>query len=101
MRISDWSSDVCSSDLTVLLVLVLMQASPSAADLPSCPELGRAVTDVMRQDARLRDWAQPGRYRDENRLLPPPARPYERRVGEEGVSRCTSRRSPCKQKKKE
>ncbi|MGH9200107.1 MAG: SGNH/GDSL hydrolase family protein [Vicinamibacterales bacterium] len=59
--------------MILLFVLFLLQAQPVAADVPSCSELGRAVTDVMRQDARLRDWAQLGRYRDANRLLPPPA----------------------------
>jgi lysophospholipase L1-like esterase len=59
--------------MTVLIALFLLQAQPTAADLPSCPEVTRALNDVMRQDARLRDWAQLGRYRDANRLLPPPA----------------------------
>jgi acyl-CoA thioesterase I len=59
--------------MTALIALFLLQAQPTAADLPSCPEVTRALNDVMRQDARLRDWAQLGRYRDANRLLPPPA----------------------------
>lgn len=32
----------------------------------SCPEVARAIQDVMRQDARLRDWPQLGRYRAAN-----------------------------------
>jgi len=32
----------------------------------SCPEVARALQDVVRQDARLRDWPQLGRYRAAN-----------------------------------
>ena len=32
----------------------------------SCPEVARALQDVMRQDARLRDWPQLARYRAAN-----------------------------------
>lgn len=59
--------------MPILLILLLAQAPPVVGDLPSCPELTRAVTDMARQDARLRDWPQLGRYRDANRQLPPPA----------------------------
>src|SRR3546814_11208161 len=37
MRISDWSSDVCSSDL-----LPFGQALPRLLDHPACPPVGRA-----------------------------------------------------------
>jgi lysophospholipase L1-like esterase len=57
----------------ILLTLFLLQAPAAAGELPSCPELARAITDMTRQDARLRDWPQLGRYRDANRQLPPPA----------------------------
>jgi lysophospholipase L1-like esterase len=57
----------------ILLTLFLLQAPAVAGELPSCPELARAITDMTRQDARLRDWPQLGRYRDANRQLPPPA----------------------------
>jgi lysophospholipase L1-like esterase len=53
------------------LLLVLLLQSPAPSELPSCPEISRALTDVLRQDARMRDWAQLGRYRDANRQLPP------------------------------
>ncbi|HEX2445084.1 MAG TPA: SGNH/GDSL hydrolase family protein [Vicinamibacterales bacterium] len=55
------------------LLLVLLLQTPASSELPNCPEVARAFTDVMTQDARLRDWAQLGRYRDANRQLPPPA----------------------------
>lgn len=47
------------------------QQSPAAT--PNCPELARALTDLMRNDARLRDWANLGRYREANYSLPLPA----------------------------
>jgi lysophospholipase L1-like esterase len=34
--------------------------------IPDCPDVARAVQDVMRNDARLRDWAQLNRYRMAN-----------------------------------
>jgi lysophospholipase L1-like esterase len=36
---------------------------------PSCPELARTLTDIMRNDARLRDWPNLARYREANRTL--------------------------------
>jgi lysophospholipase L1-like esterase len=41
------------------------------AAVPSCPELAAALTALMRNDARLRDWANLARYRESNRTLPP------------------------------
>ncbi len=51
------------------------QAPPTtqtAAPLPSCPELALALTNLIRNDARLRDWAALGRYREANLALPKP-----------------------------
>src|SRR3546814_17229481 len=67
MRISDWSSDVCSSDLDLLadrLSLNLVNLKPDPADLATRDETGL-------------------RWRSE-----------ERRVGKECVSTCRSRWSP-------
>src|SRR3546814_6652980 len=76
MRISDWSSDVCSSDLRPGLVADRRQA-----------EAGR------RHQAFLR-----GRYHDVDAPLVlahlRPTRSEERRVGKECVSPCRSRWSP-------
>ena len=47
------------------------------ASVPSCPELATALTAVMRNDARLRDWANLARYRDANRTAAAPARGRE------------------------
>jgi lysophospholipase L1-like esterase len=47
--------------------------------LPSCPELAAAVQAAARNDVRLQDWANLGRYREANRSLAAPA-PGETRV---------------------
>src|SRR3546814_3120443 len=84
MRISDWSSDVCSSDLTPveLETEVTRPIENAIAALPSIEELvstiseGRSVTTV---EFKLG-------------LISP--RSEERRVGKECVSTCRSRWSP-------
>jgi len=61
--------------VTLAVVAVTAQAPatpPSAAD-PSCPEMATALQALLRNDARLRDWPQLGRYRDANRALSAPA----------------------------
>jgi len=37
--------------------------------VPSCPDMATALTALMRNDARLRDWAELARYRDANRTV--------------------------------
>lgn len=54
-------------------------APPPPPALPSCPELAQALTTVVRNDARLRDWPALSRYRDANRTLGP-AKAGEARV---------------------
>jgi lysophospholipase L1-like esterase len=54
-------------------------APPAAPALPSCPELAQALTNVVRNDARLRDWPNLARYREANRSIAKPA-PRESRV---------------------
>jgi lysophospholipase L1-like esterase len=46
--------------------------APAAAVTPSCPELATALTALMRNDARVRDWGNLSRYRDANRALAAP-----------------------------
>src|SRR3546814_12414237 len=86
MRISDWSSDLCSSDLTQILpfstgvileplpVARLVAALPSAIDSLDSANWFAAAHSIMRSD--------------------------ERRVGNECVSTCRSRWSPYHYKKK-
>ena len=67
-------SAVASTVTVVLLVGVLAAATRAqtpATDTaaPSCPELATALTALIRNDVRLRDWAALARYRDANRTL--------------------------------
>src|SRR3546814_11655228 len=95
MRISDWSSDVCSSDL-------------SPARIPGRP----ALRPVRRRGPRRRStgacpappWkrggAQPGGGGSAELRPRGAERSEERRVGKECVSTCRSRCSPSHYKKK-
>src|SRR3546814_19228308 len=90
MRISDWSSDVCSSDLSAgrgggLDLVVLLQALQPVPEADASAEQDRDHHDVQVVD-------EPGGKEV--------ARSEERRVGEERVSTCRSRWSPDHYKKK-
>src|SRR3546814_16731284 len=81
MRISDWSSDVCSSDLQMSRVdssHIAARKAQDAADAAGEPR-SLAAGSVVASDA----------FRSE-----------ERRVGKECVSTCRSRWSPYHEKKK-
>jgi lysophospholipase L1-like esterase len=57
-----------------MVVPALAEAQGQAtAPVPICPEVATAITNLMRHDARLRDWPNLARYRDANRALQPPA----------------------------
>ena len=49
------------------------QQQPSGPPLASCPEMATALTRLMAADARVRDWAQLARYRDQNKALASPS----------------------------
>src|SRR3546814_11914708 len=88
MRISDWSSDVCSSDLTAqTMQFPSMVSGGRASQLVSL----KAVSDgyPLRGELRLSDAVA-------GRAFP---RSEERRVGKECVSTCRSRWSPYHSKK--
>src|SRR3546814_19109816 len=91
MRISDWSSDVCSSDLVVALADVLGAFAPGQWRLAE----GDVADQVERADPLsqlLLDFV--------GQLVPQDAlRSEERRVGKECVSTCRSRWSPYHYKK--
>src|SRR3546814_2579693 len=91
MRISDWSSDVCSSDLKTQVVQ--LEGSDPTISIPIEAQWGPNVyVSVLALRGRLREvpwysfftwgWQQPK------------ARSEERRVGKECVSTCRSRWSP-------
>jgi lysophospholipase L1-like esterase len=65
------------ASLTVVSAGAQQPAPPATAAPPApsatCPEMATALTALMRNDARLRDWPNLARYRDANRLLAPPA----------------------------
>src|SRR3546814_1658597 len=76
MRISDWSSDVCSSDLAAVHAA---RAEPA--------RIGRGPTDSEPQRQRRDERDQQGEREQQPRS-------EERRVGKECVSTCRSRWSP-------
>src|SRR3546814_21116247 len=98
MRISDWSSDVCSSDLTASAT-----ATPVSFDRPSpetcaalhparwAPETGHADANgrlrvvALQYKQEIRNVVSYDSFRTKMR------RSEERRVGKECVSRCRSR----------
>src|SRR3546814_3290704 len=82
MRISDWSSDVCSSDLARQPVVNVSWFAASAY--------------CEAQDARLPTWSEweYAAAADETRTDARKDRSEERRVGKECVSTCRSRWSP-------
>src|SRR3546814_8709684 len=84
MRISDWSSDVCSSDLSLKLLkeIFLVSASPQGG------EIARVGTRASRPASR-RSARKPA-----SGASATSARSEERRVGKECVSTCRSRWSP-------
>jgi lysophospholipase L1-like esterase len=48
-------------------------APPAITDVPTCPELASALTSLVNNDVRRRDWPNLTRYREQNRALPAPA----------------------------
>src|SRR3546814_18617646 len=72
MRISDWSSDVCSSDLLFVFVVMMLN-------------LGTATNEQERRWLTPKTWLAPS-------VLS--GRSEERRVGKECVSKCRYRWSP-------
>ena len=61
--------------LTLALIVAGLSQQPSQPAVPdlSCADVGAALRAVVRNDVRLRDWADLSRYRDANRAVPQPA----------------------------
>src|SRR3546814_14129804 len=90
MRISDWSSDVCSSDLWTHKRATIGDYIKIQLD---CPSFSRPVRANL----------LPSTHNDDEHVLlwsPRMRRSEERRVGNECVSTCRSRWSPYLEKKK-
>src|SRR3546814_20840932 len=98
MRISDWSSDVCSSDLMVFAQTIA--EAPAASD--DSTGLQDIVVTARRKEERLRDVpisvsALQGETIASRNIVQQEdltVRSEERRVGKECVSTCRSRWSP-------
>src|SRR3546814_7324432 len=94
MCISDWSSDVCSSDLRIKQFpevdrVVAKIGTAEVATDPMPPSV--ADTFIIRKDRK--DWPDPRKPKTEL-VKEMQARSEERRVGKESVSTCRSRWSP-------
>src|SRR3546814_4238064 len=95
MRISDWSSDVCSSDLQTLPVDASMEGMPSIAfDAVFVPGGAESIKALSRDGVALHYVLEAYKH------LKAIGRSEERRVGKECVSTCRSRWSPYHYKKK-
>src|SRR3546814_3005858 len=86
MRISDWSSDVCSSDLQLLQTWPDAELVTWAGMVHDIPLIMMAAYSHGLTLPRGRRWLSFGGN--------DPARSEERRVGHECVSTCSSRWSP-------
>src|SRR3546814_13385631 len=96
MRISDWSSDVCSSDLRTVRFPDRPRRHTMGGRRPVTRWAIRLTTKTaMKMKNRICAMLA------EAAAMPPkPNRSEERRVGKEGVSTCRSRWSPYHKKKK-
>src|SRR3546814_12001093 len=95
MRISDWSSDVCSSDLPGTLVLRQAESVPRA-DGTHLEGVDRQleVVDGRRGGGEVEDEVDLARHVNEVGDVAPDERSEEGRGGKEGVSTGRSRWSP-------
>src|SRR3546814_15896529 len=100
MRISDWSSDVCSSDLSRVAPEHIMQAEPG--DMFVCRNAGNIVPPFATQNGGVSSTVEYAvaalGVRDiivcGHSECGAMKRSEERRVGKECVSTCRSRRPP-------
>src|SRR3546814_2921811 len=91
MRISDWSSDVCSSDLAQFLTAAQVWQCADIADRAGVPVLCYGLRTDFRGELFAGSAALLGIA---DTLVELKARSEERRVGKECVSTCRSRWSP-------
>src|SRR3546814_17948506 len=100
MRISDWSSDVCSSDLTSSAGLSHDAANPVTPELLAWADIIFVMERVHRSKLSAKFKTHLGSRRvicleiPDNFAFMQPERSEERRVGKECVSTCRSRWSP-------
>src|SRR3546814_15958340 len=112
MRISDWSSDVCSSDLAISPCFVLANESCTGQSRPRCGGSRKSGDKPLSLNAlplrrRRLSW-EPARIETGSRaahaergsVAGSHGRSAERRVGKEGVSTGSARGAPDYSKKK-
>src|SRR3546814_3787833 len=90
MRISDWSSDVCSSDLLVVVIAL----AALAASIAVVPRRAEQALMMMRSGNLGDAQALLEENLADGNLKAGTIRSEERRVGKECVSTCRSRWSP-------
>src|SRR3546814_3896886 len=89
MRISDWSSDVCSSDLNVISV-----ASYHAVRFGYLQHTSATARGTVAVTASVQFHVNCSNHACRRTIGPDTSRSEERRVGKECVSTCRSRWSP-------
>src|SRR3546814_15547411 len=99
MRISDWSSDVCSSDLAIMLAAMMLHGvNPGPLLFLTDPSMVYTIFAAMIIANLLMIGAGIGVAQFFSTLMRTPpavlARSEERRVGKECVRTCRSRWSP-------
>src|SRR3546814_20881303 len=99
MRISYWSSDVCSSDLTLSGLRDCMRILRTSF-WNSSRGMSDQLPDVLGQSPCVHPPIRPQHLRDCTESCNSARRSEERRVGKECVSTCKSRWSPYHSKKK-
>src|SRR3546814_2168463 len=109
MRISYWSSDVCSSDLRISRVTRRVSVAPLSISSPTMASFGTGE-DIAKQDVlafKFIDVVGEEPCNTVRRALSPArlhivnlVRSEERRVGKEGISTCSSVWWPYLEKKK-
>src|SRR3546814_19524014 len=106
MRISDWSSDVCSSDLLVAVQVGQHEIQDDDVVIVELPDLkavfahiGRVAHIALRAEHHLDALGSGGIVLDKQNSHGV-TRSEERRVGKECVSTCSSRWAPSHYKKK-
>src|SRR3546814_13682634 len=97
MRISDWSSDVCSSDLVdsgPILEQAFFHVAPDETAASLYARHMRALGEMMPRALAALATGSPPRLEQDERYASWAARTEERRVRKEWVSTCRSRWSP-------
>src|SRR3546814_20901754 len=96
MRISDWSSDVCSSDLGTVCAYPKFTPTPFHEDdlWNGYPEETNAPYGLAKKMLLVQQPAYRQEYGTSGIFLLPANRSEERRVGKECVSTCRARCAP-------